>query len=141
MYNLFNVCFVNKTSTSASASGSYLGYSTSLKVDVDTFNEESSHTTTFGSLTSTVASGSTIEKVDDVWHIQLDDTSAAVPIHMTIRPITDALDPRLWTALPDGNETYNSLGIGTKLDNLIIALAEYPIACNAQESNRKLPLN
>ena len=125
-----------QVASSVSTSGSYAGYSASLTVDIDAFNEHSSHTTTFGSQRSIIASGSRIEQsADKIWQIKPGDTTPPIPIRVTIRSITDALDPRLWGTLPEDGVTYASLRIAEKLLNLEMALRVYPSVRNAPSAS------
>ena len=48
-----------------------------------------------------------------------------LPVHMVLKPITDALSPEYWRDLPNG-DTYQSLRVTEKKTQLERALREYP---------------
>ena len=99
------------------------------------FKEQASHNTDFGSYKYQVNSGSTIVKTGQGhYQIKSNDDRAPIPIHMVLKDITLALDPRLWTHLPERDQTYESLTVAGKLRNLIQALTEYPAWSRAPTS-------
>lgn len=116
-----------------------MGYDGSLSVDVNTFNQEASQSTKFGSIQRGVNSGSKIVKNSQgQYHIDDNNQRPPIPVHMSVRPITTALDQRLWTQLPESSQTYTSLGIATKLRNLKRALSQYAAWTRAPTSSGKL---
>ena len=123
-------------SGSVSTGGSYAGYSGSLSVDINSFNEQVSSSATFQSHLYNVNSGSTIVKTSSGhYEIMANDPKAPVPILMTLESITTALDPRLWTSLPESDQTYTSLNITARLSNLEQALRGYPVWSRASASS------
>ena len=66
-----------------------------------------------------------------MWRIRPGDTTPPVPIHITLRPITDAFDSRLWATLPERGANYDNQQVATKLANLHTALQAYPAAQGA----------
>ena len=122
--------------------GSYAGYGGSLSVDINSFNEQVSSSATFQSHLYNVNSGSTIVKTSSGhYEIMANDPKAPVPILMTLESITTALDPRLWTSLPESGHTYTSLNIVAKLSNLERALRRYPSWSGASMGSGALEFN
>jgi hypothetical protein len=70
--------------SSISTSGSYMGYSSSLDLDLNTLNSKTSSNTTFGEKKEIFSVGSKIQKVDGKWVVPDGDTSAPEPavIHL-----------------------------------------------------------
>ena len=124
-----------KSSVSLSAQ-SLLGYSGSISVDIKAFNEQVPHDASFGSFEYRVNSGSTIVKTGQGhYRIENNDPRSPIPTrHISLSNITTALDPRLWTQLPESDLTYTSLRIDAKLRNFQRALNEYPIWSRAPAS-------
>ena len=115
-----------------------MGYHGSFSVNVNTFNQHASHSTRFGSEQRGANSGSKI--IYSQGHYQIDDNNQRppIPIHISIKPITTALDRRLWTQLPETSQTYTSLCISSKLRNLKTALRRYPTLSRAPTSSGML---
>lgn len=107
---------------------------------MDEFNEHVSESTTFGSETTSIKSGSKIVQEEDYWIVPSDDTNTPVPISCKLKYITKVFDERLWKVTPDG-ETYESLEIATKLANVEKALEQYPSVANAVSSSGESELN
>ena len=59
-----------------------------------------------------------------------------LPVHMVLKPITGALSPEFWRDLPNG-DTYQSLRVAEKKDQLERALREYPDYVNLHPSTGK----
>ena len=100
-------------------------------LDINSFSEQISSSSNFGTKTATIYSGSRIVKEDDYWSIVVDDSSVPIPIALKLAIITDAFQKGLWTTTPDKG-TYKSLKVSKKLKNLKKALAEYPSVSGAQ---------
>ena len=125
--------------SSVEVGGSYKGFGGSLSVDVNTFNQHVSHSAIFGSEQRGVNSGSKIIYSHGQYQIDDNNQRPPIPIHISIKPITTALDQqRLWTQLPETSQTYTSLGISTKLHNLKRALSQYATWSRASTSSGML---
>ena len=124
--------------SSVAVGASYMGFGGSLSVDVNTFNQYVSDSATFGSEQRGVNSGSKIIYSQGQYQIDDNNQRPPIPIHMSVIPITTALDQRLWTELPETSQTYTSLGVSTKLQNLKRALSQYPTWSGAPTSSGML---
>ena len=83
-------------------------------------------------------SGSTISKTKrGYYQVPTNDAKPPIPIAIKLRSIVLALDPRLWTVLPERGQTYASMGIARKRRNFERALREYPSFYKASRSSGK----
>ena len=125
-------------SSSVSVGGSYKGFRGSRRVDIKTFNSRVSKRAQFSKFQYTVNSGSTIQKTTQgFYRVPANDAKPPIPIAMKLRSIILALDPRLWTVLPQKGQTYASLNISRKRRNLERALKGYPAFSRAPRSSGK----
>ena len=136
--NSFAIDNHSQVKSSVSGGGSYLGFSGSFSVDVNTFNQHVSDSARFGSEQRGVSSGSKIIKSQGQYQIDDNNQRPPIPIRMSVIPIPTALDQRLWTELPETGHTYTSLGVSTKLHNLERALRQYPTWSGAPTSSGML---
>ena len=105
-------------------------------MDINSFNSHVSKSSSFSGFQYTVNSGSTIVKTSGgFYEVPANDAKPPIPIAMKLRSIILALDPRLWTALPENGQTYATLNIARKKRNLERALTDYPRASRALTSD------
>ena len=71
---------------------------------------------------------------DGGYEIPSTNTKPAIPISTKLRSIVLAFDERLWTVLPENDETYESLNIALKKSNLERTLFFYPFLSGASIS-------
>ena len=71
---------------------------------------------------------------DGGYEIPSTNTKPAIPIITELRSIVLAFDERLWTVLPENDETYESLNIAAKKGFVEQALYLYPTLSGASIS-------
>lgn len=90
--------------------GEYSGYGGQLELDISKITLNNKKSSSYGTKVTSFTIGS---------------TTKPYPISLTLRNISETLNPEYWTSLPEEGVSFDTLGIEQKKENLERALADY----------------